>query len=230
MKKICFCDNSVEIAISDRSDGNMRSFDKDQESFIIKNQIKLSENIGLKKEKVARLNTQYNRTDFTNFIKITDENSERFSIAFSEKQIPISDGLFTNMPEEGLFLPLADCLGIVFYDKKRKILGLLHAGRHNLEQFGPMKFVETLEKEFNCIPEDIEVYFSPYAKSYPIFKFGNKSISEVAKGQLCEAGVLLKNFTESPIDTMKDENYPSNCSGDKTERFAIVAKITRMNY
>lgn len=53
-----------------------------------------------------------------------------------------SDGLITKCSNVGILLPLADCLGIVVFDEEYHVLGLLHSGRQNVEQYGPGKFIE----------------------------------------------------------------------------------------
>ncbi len=224
MKKILFCDGEAEIAISDRSDGNMRFFGKGSEQEIIENQSILSETIELQKQCIARINTRYNRSNYTEYHQITDDNIKDYSILLPEHKILVSDGLISTIPEIGLLLPLADCLGMVFFDRTRRVIGLLHAGRHNLEQYGPKKFVECLQNEYHSNPSDISVYFSPYARNYEVFQL-HKKISEVAVEQLLSAGILAGNITDSSIDTMIDNDYPSNSLGDKTERFAIAAKM-----
>ena len=39
------------------------------------------------------------------------------------------------------------------------------------------------------------------------------------------AGVLCENIIDNRIDTVDNDNLPSYSSGDKTKRFAIMARI-----
>lgn len=57
-----------------------------------------------------------------------------------------------------------------------------------------------------------------------IYKFENKLLSEIAKEQLTEAGVLSENIIDHKVDTVDNDNLPSHSNGDKTRRFAIIAK------
>lgn len=223
IKQVLF-DKKVEVAISDISDGNMRFFDGD-EAEIIKNQEKLGRTLSLTGEKIARIRTIYrDRKNFTDFYEITDKNLPEYTIINPEEQIPVSDGLITGCFNVGILLPLADCLGIIVYDEEHRAIGLLHSGRQNIEQYGPKKFIKYFIENFDSNPEKLKVYFSPYALSYQIYKFDNKLLSEVAKEQLAKAGVLLENIIDDKIDTVNSVNLPSYSSGDKTQRFAIVAK------
>lgn len=224
MMKQVLSNGKVEVAISDISDGNMRFFGRD-ETEIIKNQEKLGETSGLTGEKIARIRTIYgNRKDFTEFYEITDRNLSQYAIINSEEQIPVSDGLITKYPNVGILLPLADCLGIVVYDEEHRVIGLLHSGRQNIEQYGPKKFIEYFVKVSNSNPEKLKVYFSPYALGYEMYKFNNKLLSEVTREQLTEAGILLENIIDNEVDTVNNANLPSYSSGDKTQRFAILVK------
>lgn len=224
IKQVLF-DGKVEVGISEISDGNMRFFDGGNETEVIGNQKKLGGTLDLNGDEIARVRTIYgDRKDFTNFYEITDENLSEYVITNPEEKIPVSDGLITKCSNVGILLPLADCLGIVVFDEEHHVLGLLHSGRQNVEQYGPGKFIEYFVENFNSNPEKLKVYFSPHALNYQIFKFDNKLLSEVAKEQLIVAGVLSENIMDYKIDTVDNTNLPSHSSGDTTQRFAIVTK------
>ena len=224
IKQVLF-GGKVEVGISEISDGNMRFFGDGDETEIIENQKKLGEVLDLGSDKIVRIRTIYgDRKDFIDFYEISDENLLEYVITNPEEKVPVSDGLITKCSNVGILLPLADCLGIVVFDEEYHVLGLLHSGRQNVEQYGPGKFIEYFVENFNSNPEKLKVYFSPHALSYQIFKFDNKLLSEVAKEQLMDAGVLLENIVDYEIDTVDNANLPSYSSGDRTQRFAIVAK------
>ena len=121
-------------------------------------------------------------------------------------------------------MPLADCLGVVVFDKKQKIVGLLHSGRQNIEQNGPKKFIEYFVNNFDSGVRDIKLWFSPYALNYRIFKLENKGLGEAAREQFVNAGILPDNIIDSKIDTVGSDDFPSNSSGDATKRFAVIVK------
>ena len=242
----------ANIVVSDIHDGNMRFFasassesgagDKasgedntNSESEIIRNQAQLASALGLSPEQTARVRTVYGeRTDFTEYYVVRDGAAGNGSAALSiaqlnithpEAKIPVSDGLATRSSEIGFLLPLADCLGIVFCDPTQKVIGLLHAGRHNVEQDGPRKFVEFLTREFGTRPEDLKVYFSPCAQNFEIEKLGGAKLPDAALKSLTDAGVLPKKITRAPEDTVTDPGLPSHSAGDKFMRFAIATRL-----
>ena len=222
-KQIVF--DRVEVGISDINDGKMRFFDGN-ENEIMGNQAKLGELIGLENTRIARIRTIYGgRDSFTDYKEITEENLPEYSINNSESVIPVTDGLVTKCHGVGMLLPLADCLGAVVFDERQKIFGVLHAGRHNIEQYGPRKYIEFLKENYECKPEDIKIYCSPYAVNYQIDILQGMTMSEAAMKQFLEAGVLPENVIDDRINTVTDENYPSNSAGDIDKRFAIVAKL-----
>ncbi len=142
----------------------------------------------------------------------------------------VADGLVTTTPGLTLFLPLADCIGVVLHDQTTDVLMLTHLGRHNLEQAGGTKSVKYMVKQFGCNPKNITAWLSPAAgqENYPLFDFDNRSMHDVATEQLLSAGVLSDNITNSPIDVTKDDNYYSHSEflkgRRKTDgRFAVVA-------
>ena len=217
----------VEVGISETSDGNMRFFREsgEEESEIIENQRKLGLSFHNSESRLARVRTIYDeRKDFTDYREITEENLGDYAIENPEEKILVSDGLATRNSRIGLLLPLADCLGVVVFDERQGILGLLHAGRHNIEQEGAKRFIEYFKEKFGSEARDLALYFSPHAVNYPIFRFGGRGLSEVATEQFLDSGVLEENILNPKIDTVKSENFPSYSSGDKFKRFAIATR------
>lgn len=222
IKRILF-DDKVEVGISEIDDGNMRFFGDGDESEIIENQKRLGKMIDL--NDIVRIRTIYGeRKNFTEYTEITRENLVEYSIDNSEKEIPVSDGLVAREAEVGILLPLADCLGVMAFDGKQRIVGLLHSGRQNIEQDGPRKFIEYFVNNFGSDTKNIKLWFSPYALNYRIFKLENKGLGEAAREQFINAGILPDNIIDSKIDTVGNDNFPSNSSGDATKRFAVVVK------
>lgn len=226
MRKIRIFDEKIVVGISDLEDGTMRAFDGENEDVVIENQKKLCEQMGISPDLVARVKTVYQgRDEYTFYDEVTSEGVGSFSIINEEMKIPTTDGLATKCKDVGFLLPLADCIGIVVYDKQKQILGLLHAGRHNVEQYGPKKYIEYLCGHFKSKPEDLMVYFSPCAQNYTITSLNNTKMPDAAKEQLLRMGVLEQNIVRSNDDTVTDKRYPSCSAGDKTRRFAVVVSF-----
>lgn len=218
--------NQIEVAISDIADGSMRYFGSGEEGTIIKNQQKLGTALNLTSDKIARVRTVYDgRTNYTEYYEVTPVNINQYSIANPESAITVSDGLVTKYREIGILLPLADCLGAVVYSKKQGLVGLLHAGRHNIEQNGPKLFIKFLVENYGINPNELKLYFSPYAISYRITILGNKTMRDAAMEQFVKSGVLKDNIIDPGIDTIFSNNYPSSSMGDKTNRFAIAIRM-----
>ena len=224
IRKVLF-DNQIEVGISDIDDGKMRFFGGGDESEIIHNQEKLSGLLGLSGDAVARIRTTYdNRSEFTDYREITPENLAEYAISNSESAIPVTDGLVTKCTEVGILLPLADCLGAVVFDARQRIMGVLHAGRRNIEQDGPAKYIQFLKENYGCKPEDLMIFCSPYAVNYRIDAL-NMTMFEASRKQFLDVGILVENIIDEKVDVTIDAKYPSNSSGDHDKRFAIVAKM-----
>src|SRR5579883_1475755 len=76
-------------------------------------------------------------------------------------KFPSTDGLVTNLLNRPLFIPVADCLTIAFFDPKRHAIGLAHAGWRGVVAKIPQKMVETMQASYNSSPADLLVAISP---------------------------------------------------------------------
>ena len=218
--------NKVAFAISTLEDGNMRAFSDAEFETVLENQSKLSVALRTTTDKTARVLTTYiDRKSFTEYYEINNETLSQHVVEKPESDLINADGLVAKSKDFALLLPLADCLGVVVYDKAQNILGLLHSGRQNLEEDGAYKFVEFLKENYACDPKNLEIYFTPHAQNFEIFALNNVRLAEAAEEQLVRAGVKAENIERSGIDTVTNPEFPSNSAGDKTTRFAVAAKM-----
>ena len=75
--------------------------------------------------------------------------------------LPACDAIITNQPNIALAVMVADCIPILMFDPKRNIIAAIHAGRNGtFLQIAP-KTVKVMQKEFGCVPADIQVIMGP---------------------------------------------------------------------
>ena len=135
--------DQVILATSMRKDGNMRAFSETEFDEVLKNQSTIVTALGGHSDNTARVLTTYlERKSFTEYYEINNQTITEHVINKPETALKLADGLVARTRDYTLLLPLADCLGVVFFDPEQNILGLLHSGRQNLEEDGAYKFVE----------------------------------------------------------------------------------------
>ena len=121
--KIVEFDDAVCIALSDKSDGNMKNPDLENwvDDEIIRNRQRFLAQSGINIEKVALVKADYSRKDYCRYQII--EKADGYRLDLPVASISVADGLATKTPGIGIFLPVADCLVVVIYGKR-----LLHRG------------------------------------------------------------------------------------------------------
>ena len=146
----------------------------------------------------------------------------------NNKQIIISktDGLVTDRPGIFLAVTVADCLPIVFFEKKKKIIGVVHSGWKSAVKDIAKVAVEKIEK-LGGNPKNLMVEIGPgigechfeigkeilgHFKDYKKFvKIKGEKYSVDLKGiikfQLEEKGIKKSNIIISKICTFCDKKY-----------------------
>ncbi|MCL2444781.1 laccase domain-containing protein [Candidatus Saccharibacteria bacterium] len=209
----------VRIGLSDISDGNMKTFTESEE--VLANRRRFLSEMRVVFERAGFVKVEYDGVeDFCVFSEMAGGNLLSLNLGAER-----ADGLAVRGEGVGLFLPLADCLGLVLFDEMRGVLMVVHCGRQTVVQDGARKAVEFMKRECGASAEDVRVWMSPSAgkENYPVFDLGGKGMQEAVVEQLVGAGVLLEKMVLSEVDTTEDENYWSHSRGDTGERFAICA-------
>jgi copper oxidase (laccase) domain-containing protein len=222
-------DGAVRAAISSKRNGNMK-FGIGEDSAVLKNRRHFLEEAGLDIHHTTLVAMTYDTDDFAKYRIV--KPSEKGSGMFDMDGVEHADALVVDRPHHALFLPLADCIGMVLYDDEHHVLMVSHVGRHNAEVAGARRSVEYMTEQYASNPAHIKVWLSPGVgkASYPLHTFGDKSLHEVVTGQLTMAGVSEVNIENAGIDTAVSEHYYSHSEylkgNDESGRFAIVAEMT----
>ena len=91
-------------------------------------------------------------------------HSDRIHVASSGEsnaERPEADGMTSG--EQGLLLGVrtADCLALLFVDRRRRAVAAVHAGWRGTVQKIAARAVEHMREEFGSVPEEIEVAIGP---------------------------------------------------------------------
>lgn len=195
------------VAVSDIHAGSMSKGVSDAAR--LANQRRFLQNHDISAEQTVQVSLQYDGNDFRRYHTV---EAASIGDGIVRPSSMTADALFTKERSVALLLPIADCIGVVLYDKATGVLGLSHLGRHNLLQDGGSACVKFMVEQFGVDPANVTVYLSPAAgaERYPLFDFDNRGLHEVAAEQLVSAGVLSKNITTDARDTTMDPSLFSH--------------------
>ena len=182
---------------------------------------------GLSPDQTTLLNLNYEGSDYCRYSLV---NQSHQGDGITRPSTLTADALVTTTLNHALFLPLADCVGAVLHDPTTNTLMISHLGRHSLEQQGGTASVKYLANQYNVNPTNLTAWLSPAAGKnyYPLYRFNNRSLHEVAIEQLATGGVRREAIIASPTDSAADSRYFSHSQflkGNRKSdgRFAIVA-------
>jgi copper oxidase (laccase) domain-containing protein len=221
--------DKVLAVLSSRENGNLK-FGVGDDARALQNRKVFLDKIGVDINHTSLVGITYDTDDFTKYRIATVEDK---GIGMSKKDMTkYVDALVTREPGHALFLPLADCAGVILYDPKTSVLMLSHLGRHSVEQGGAATSVDYLKETCDVDPSNLLAWISPSVgkATYPLHSFDGKSLQEVILRQLQDAGVTADHIEASNVDTAHDENYYSHSQylkGNQTDagRFAVVAMM-----
>jgi copper oxidase (laccase) domain-containing protein len=221
---------SLLVVLSEVSDGSMYDPSDKSNKTIIDNRKRFLKEHSIKMQQTTRLDITYNEDDFCKYREVS---SKDMGAGMSDVNVFSADALITRSTNHALFLPLADCVGTVIYDKRASILMLTHLGRQSVEQDGGRKSVEYLVTNYGSIAEDLLVWLAPAPgkEKYPLYAFDNRDFKEVVYEQLLSAGIQISNITDNQADTTKDPRYFSFSESlrgrtEKKGRHSILAMMS----
>ncbi len=124
----------------------------DEERHINENRSRLCRVMNIESETVIQAQLVHR-----NNIEIIAEQSPR---GFSYK-FPETDGLVTDVVHRPLFIPVADCAAVAFFDPQKHVIGMLHSGWKGVVQRIIPAMIQTMHTTYGSDPSDILVGVSP---------------------------------------------------------------------
>ncbi|HSW78276.1 MAG TPA: laccase domain-containing protein [Candidatus Chromulinivoraceae bacterium] len=220
--------SAVKAAISSKDDGNMK-YGIGDDGEVEKNRRLFLDKVGISIDHATLVGITYATDDFAKY-RIAKPSEKTIGMRTMEN-VEHADALVVEQPGHALFLPLADCVGVVLYDDDHHVLMVSHIGRHSAEIEGARRSVEFLAEQYGTDPATLKIWLSPGVgkASYPLHKFKGESLHEVIARQLVGVGVSMSHIENSHIDTATSSNYYSHSEylkgNDDQGRFAIVAEM-----
>ena len=201
--------STAHVFISQVSDGNMYIPDDQENQEVISNRTTFFNKHTLSIDDASRVNVLFEGDDYRRYLEVDDSYKGK---GMRGNDITPADALITRSSGHALFLPLADCVGMVVHDPDHHVLMLSHVGRHSLEQNGAYTSIEHLKNAYHSDPAHLSVWLTPAPgqKNYPVYAFGGRDFKEIVFEQLDLAGVPRENITNDSSDSTTDERFFSH--------------------
>lgn len=153
------------------------------------------------------------------------------------------DAMITNAAETPLLIRIADCAGILLFDKKNNVIANIHAGWRGLAQKIIWKTINRMAKKFGSTSENLHAAISPMIgpccsrftdPENELPKFLHRHISEenhvnlwaATEGQLRECGLNEANIENPRICTYcNPEDFFSYRREKNDKRFGTVIML-----
>lgn len=94
-----------------------------------------------------------------------------------EGEILSCDGLFTDEPQKAIGVMVADCCPVLIYDKQKKVVMVLHAGRAGVFSNIIKEGIYKLQKHYDSFFKNIIVCVGPHIKAC-CYEVGSEVVSE----------------------------------------------------
>jgi hypothetical protein len=161
-----------------------------------------------------------------------------------------TDALVTDVPDLPLLLRFADCVPVLFYDRRTKAIGMAHAGWRGVAARVVPATVQALTQSYGCRPRDLWAGIGPSIGPC-CYEVGQEVIQEIAAAvngnapfrqinerfyldlwaavhsQLAEVGVA--QIENSVLCTACDtaEWFSHRAEAGKTGRFGVAIKLAK---
>lgn len=135
----------------------------------------------------------------SNEVRIIDSSFLEMSTADQSTFLSGVDALVTDLPEVCIAVTTADCVPIVFFDERKKVIGVAHAGWRGTCGKIAKNTVEVMINKYGCTSNEIKAYIGP-SISPSVYEVGMEVIEEFEKA----------GFETSAIATPLQDKYLLN--------------------
>lgn len=162
-----------------------------------------------------------------------------------------TDALVTAEPGVTLMLRFADCVPVLFFDRRRRVIGLAHVGWRGLPAGVAPATAATMVRAFGCRPADLWAGVGPSIGPC-CYEVGPEVVEQITaavngahpfrvvdgrvhldlwaavRWQLVEAGVGQVELAQLCTSCHTDEWYSHRAEGGATGRFGVVIGLSNL--
>lgn len=221
----------IKYLFTTATDGNIAYHVNDDKSNVDKNREALKSKYKVDVNRLIFMNQTHGSK-----VEIVTQNSKHC--------INDCDALVTNEKNLPLMVMVADCIPILMYDEKQKVIAAIHAGRNSTFLKIAQKTALIMMEKFNCKAENLKVNLGPSIQKccYEVSNeledivknsFGDKftnnrliDLQGINNKQLIQIGLKEENINISKICTKcSNEDYFSFRLNKHCGRFAGIITI-----
>jgi len=189
---------------------------------------------------------EQNHTD--NIVYVSQKDAGRGT--FDQKnRIPNADAMITKDKNLNLIVYTADCMPILIFDPKEKIIAAVHSGWKGTIKKITIKTLEKMEKNFGCNKKNFQIYIGPsigpccysvknkeqielFQKNYDNVISRDKKffidLWDSVEKDLLDFGISKKNYENSKICTVCNKKFFASHRGDNprtTTNLSVISII-----
>ncbi|MBP8718149.1 MAG: peptidoglycan editing factor PgeF [Candidatus Atribacteria bacterium] len=135
---------------------NLAAHVGDRQEDVHKNRIKLAQSLGLAEHHFVFADQRHG----TN-VSLIEHRVRNNGISFSAQVFPDSDALVTTCRDICLLIFIADCVPVLLFDRKRKVIALVHAGWRGTVGLICQKTVQLMQSHYGSQVQDIVCAIGP---------------------------------------------------------------------
>lgn len=124
----------------------------DNAKTVLKNRERLAANIGIPLSDFTIGKQVHSGT-----VTIVTEEMRGYGAADHDTAVEGTDAMITEVPRLCLTVLAADCVLVLFFDPRKRVVAAVHAGWRGTVKLATQNTAETLKQEFNCNPAELVV-------------------------------------------------------------------------
>jgi YfiH family protein len=121
--------------------------------------------------------------------------------SIEQKFFPETDGLITNIPDIPIMLLFADCVPVIMYSPKYKVVGVIHAGWRGTASKIVIKALKIFKERFKIEPDKIKSAIGPAIGQccYPVSGEVARQLRSTLKND-CDSIFTIQNSEKTNVD------------------------------
>lgn len=192
--------------------GNM-SYTHGQKKEVLQNRRRFSRAVGADPKNLVAVNQVHGKK-----ILVVKE-----STSLDQTEEVSADGLITKIKNIGLLIKTADCLSILFFDPKKEVIALIHAGYAGVTLKIHLEAIKKLKQSFGCQSGNILVGIGPAICAHC---YGKIDLAGQVMSDFQGVGVKRENIEGSGVCTFENRDFYSHqrskLTGEPEGRFASL--------